>query len=189
MSACSPWAKKLIGTALERSAASTWVEARYEWHVVYQEDHVEASETCVCGYEGLRYLNLVANETTGEHLWPVGSCCIERFENQEMADQAADLRALARLQRNWAGRGHTVREDFSRRAIKALERAGAIDELGCQVLLRAFNRGPNRPLPDDLGREVARLTAGPISDWLLANQTTGRARVTAPATNEQGELK
>lgn len=186
----SPWAKRLIGTALELSAASTWNEAKHEWVVLYREDHVEASEICVCGYEGLRYLHCVANEVTGEHLWPVGSCCVERFENAEMANQVADLRALARLQRNWAGRGHTVRKDFSRRAIKALADAGVIDAQDLAVLLRAFNRGPNRPLPDDLGRDVARLMAGPISDWLLANQTTnGRARVTAPAGNNEGEPK
>ena len=104
-----------------------------------------------------------------------------------MADQARDLRALARLQQNWAGRGRTAREDFSRRAINALAGAGVLDARECQVLLRAFNRGPNRPLPDELGREVARLMAGPISDWLLANQTTGRARVTAPVGNDEKE--
>lgn len=180
-SASSPWARRLIGAALDLSAAAVWAQARYEWAVVRYEDHGLADETCVCGYEGVRYLSTVANRATGAVLYPVGSCCVTRFESAEMQTQLKSLQALARLSTD-ARAGRLSHASVSRRAIDELYRQGVIDDRACRILRRGFEavrRGHGRVDDPALFARVVQV----MRDVVFPHLTAG------PTATDEGVLK
>lgn len=76
--------KALIDAVLEKSVADTWANAVREWYVVGVDEDEDATGKCVCGKEGLRYLFEIRNRHNGNTIWPIGSKCIEKFEDQDM---------------------------------------------------------------------------------------------------------
>lgn len=79
----------LIGTVIEFSVADDWEGARREWEVVGCEIDETHSATCICGKEGLRYVYTIVNTETGESLFPIGSSCIKKFEQNDMDEELA----------------------------------------------------------------------------------------------------
>lgn len=124
--------KQLIDAVLDRSVSKTWAEAVKEWYVLSCDEDESCSETCVCGHEGLRYNFSIRNELNGEVIYPIGSKCIEKFENNDMSDDAKCWIAVHRLMRRATryGRDKTLslfddKDVFSRRLIWFLYEQGA----------------------------------------------------------------
>lgn len=87
----------LIGTVIEFSVADDWEGARREWEVVGCEIDETHSATCICGKEGLRYVYTIVNTETGESLFPIGSSCIKKFEQNDMDEELAGWQQAIKL--------------------------------------------------------------------------------------------
>lgn len=135
-----------LGTAVDLSEGESWAQAKSEWRVLYEDDAGGPTETCVCDYEGLRYLNMVGNRITGARLYPVGSSCVERFGVDRIAEEQADARAVqcspargGRRPRPAALLAPGHRRAAPRRVIDAAEHA---------LMRRLFNKGPKAQIPE-----------------------------------------
>jgi hypothetical protein len=60
--------------ALER----TFNELCTEWMVI-QSEYVEEDEECMCGKQGIHYINTIRNYYNNNILHPIGSVCIHKF--------------------------------------------------------------------------------------------------------------
>ena len=87
----------LINEIMENSESDLWNTARLEWAVLYMEEDETLSESCVCGYEGLRYLYTIQNVKTGRTLFPIGSECIKKFESTTMNEQVKQWGVINKL--------------------------------------------------------------------------------------------
>ena len=99
----------LIGTVIEFSVADDWEGARREWEVVGCEIDETHSATCICGKEGLRYVYTIVNTETGESLFPIGSSCIKKFEQNDMDEELAGWQQAIKLMEDAAKLG---KEDY-----------------------------------------------------------------------------
>lgn len=178
----SSWAKRLLGTAVSLSQSETWARAKREWKVLYEDDAGAPTETCVCGHEGLRYLNMVRNRVTGARLYPVGSSCVERFEDDRIAEEQADARAL-RVLRQHAVAGDLDRPHYSRRAIDALHRELVIDADEHALLKRLFNAGPKANIAEHDVTLLRAVVGSRVVPYLL----NAEARITAQRPDEKKE--
>lgn len=81
---------RLREIVIEHSSATTWGMAKNEWYV---ESHWEEEELdkCVCGKEDIKYIFSIRNYITGFQLYPIGSSCINHFDNQDMSDVVRNL--------------------------------------------------------------------------------------------------
>lgn len=87
----------LVAAVLSNSASDVWRTAVREWVVSSVEDRGTADGECVCGKVGLRYLYTISNSQTGRVLHPIGSECIQLFDNEEMDNTTEFLRRLLLL--------------------------------------------------------------------------------------------
>lgn len=69
------------------SCAKDFESARYEWDLVDRDIDPTASQNCVCGKEGLRYLFTIRNRVSGAKLSPIGSSCIKLFGREDLDQQ------------------------------------------------------------------------------------------------------
>ena len=99
----------LIGIVIEFSVADDWEGARREWEVVGCEIDETHSATCICGKEGLRYVYTIVNTETGESLFPIGSSCIKKFEQNDMDEELAGWQQAIKLMEDAAKLG---KEDY-----------------------------------------------------------------------------
>ncbi len=76
------------------SCANDFESARYEWDLVGRSVDPEASQNCICGKEGLKYLFTIRNHMTGKELYPIGSSCIELFEREDFNHQTSIAKQL-----------------------------------------------------------------------------------------------
>lgn len=95
--------EQLMRVVVENSVAGDFEHARLEWEVVDCVDLRRAApcgarggraryETCVCGYEGLRYAYTIRNVVNNHVLYPVGDQCIEHFDVPQMSARTEALR-------------------------------------------------------------------------------------------------
>lgn len=94
---------------IEFSVADDWEGARREWEVVGCEIDETHSATCICGKEGLRYVYTIVNTETGESLFPIGSSCIKKFEQNDMDEELAGWQQAIKLMEDAAKLG---KEDY-----------------------------------------------------------------------------
>lgn len=76
----------LKSAILEKSIADDMYYATKEWMVISYE--LETESTCICSKQNITKCFTITNIKTGETLYPVGSQCIKRFENDEINDEA-----------------------------------------------------------------------------------------------------
>lgn len=176
----SSWARRLLGTAVDLSEGESWAQAKSEWKVLYEDDAGGPTETCVCGHEGLRYLNMVGNRITGARLYPVGSSCVERFDDDRIAEEQADARAV-RVLRQHAVAGDLDRPHYSRRAIDALHRERVIDAAEHALMRRLFNKGPKAQIPE----HDAALLRAVVSRRVMPYLCGAEARIAAERAGEK----
>lgn len=125
----SLYRENLIKTVIDNSNAKDWGDAVLEWII---EDCIEdetCSESCVCGKFGLRYLYTIQNNRNGNVLFPIGSCCIQKFNRDDLDEEISVREGMFRLL-------HAVEDNqfieltpkfFSRKLITELYNCGAFD--------------------------------------------------------------
>lgn len=85
--------EKLKQVVLDNSYAKTYAEATTEWVTTYYDTC--DSDICVCGKCGLKNRYEITNVKTGAILFPIGSECIEKFDNEKMSHEAVTLKQIA----------------------------------------------------------------------------------------------
>lgn len=86
--------EKLKEVVLTNSFATTYSEATTEWVTTYY-DYDEHETECLCGKCGLKHRYEITNVKTGNVLYPIGSECIEKFNNDKMTKDALTLKDVA----------------------------------------------------------------------------------------------
>lgn len=137
-----------------------------EWDVLSQEDIGTPDETCVCRHEGLRYLNTIGNKVTGATLFPIGSTCVKKFDNDAMTTSMGDLYLLGEAAAAVRS-GSLNREVYSRRLIELLGLLEVIEPENVRFLLRLFNRGPNYEMPRHVAKQVEKVVTTQIIPYLM----------------------
>ena len=136
----SPVAGALVAAVREGSGGLPWELARLQWAVTGVDEDPDASGVCVCGQVGLRWFYEITNTVTGAALLPIGSDCIERFEDEALASGARELAELTRMERVVAVNRRLGFEDLSRLRIAVLWIYGAVDTRERDFLTAMFNR-------------------------------------------------
>jgi len=104
----SSQAQILREIVLEHSESPFWSYASKEWACNGMEDgndeeHKEyksASYNCLCTQPNIRWLYSIVNIINGNVLFPIGSCCISKFENPGLQDTATIYKNLRKTLSN-----------------------------------------------------------------------------------------
>lgn len=125
----SAYKENLIKTVVENSVAKNWESAVLEWGIEDCLEDETCSESFVCGKFGLRYLYTILNCRNGIALYPIGSCCIQKFNRNDLDEEISVREGMFRLL-------HAVEDNrfieltpkfFSRKLINELYDRGAFD--------------------------------------------------------------
>jgi hypothetical protein len=87
----------LVQAVVSSSTSGNWAAAVGEWEVTRLEEDPTESGICVCGQTGLVKLFTITNRLNGSELHPIGSVCVNKFEQEELdrqVDLFGDLHAL-----------------------------------------------------------------------------------------------
>lgn len=87
----------LIERVLNASASNYWDEAVLEWEIVDCEEDRRCTSFCICGKEHIKYLYTIRNIKTGNILYPIGSSCIQKFEQDELTEETIIREKLFKL--------------------------------------------------------------------------------------------
>ena len=121
--------EQLAKVVLEKSESKNWDIAIKEWDLVDTNEDIGASSTCVCGKTGLRYLHRITNFINHQSIYPIGSCCIKRFNRTDLNVKIDVEEKLFKLY-HAVGSNQFLSlspELFSRKLIKYLYAHGAFD--------------------------------------------------------------
>ncbi len=77
----------MIKQVLESSESDTWKSAVTEWEIYDVEEDEKQLESCICGKENLRYLYTIRNKLNDNQLYPIGSQCIKKFNQEDLTDE------------------------------------------------------------------------------------------------------
>lgn len=72
----------LFGVVIESSVSDDWNSAKDEW--VLSNSTIANDETCICGKLHIKNCFTLRNILNGHELYPVGSECVKKFENNRM---------------------------------------------------------------------------------------------------------
>lgn len=89
----------LIEIINQNSTSENFQMNSREWSVMECIDQGEDTERCICGKEGIRYCYRIYNKKTNKSLYPIGSSCIKKFNNEDMNSQMKTLTELADFKR------------------------------------------------------------------------------------------
>ena len=121
--------EQLVKVVLSKSEAKRWEDAIKEWDLCDTNEDEDALSVCVCGKTGIRYLHRIVNSINNETIYPIGSCCIKRFNRTDLNEKISVKEKLFKLY-------HAVdqkeflnldTELFSRKLIKYLYEQGAFN--------------------------------------------------------------
>ena len=121
--------EQLAKVVIEKSESKNWDIAVKEWDLVDTNEDIGASSTCVCGKTGLRYLHRITNLINHQSIYPIGSCCIKRFNRTDLNEKINVEEKLFKLY-HAVGSNQFLSlspELFSRKLIKYLYANGAFD--------------------------------------------------------------
>ena len=93
----SQYTRNLLQRVIDNSDSKVWDLAVKEWEITDCIEDDSLSESCICGKEHLYYLFAIRNIINGNILYPIGSKCIKKFNNQKMSTQADIQEQLFRL--------------------------------------------------------------------------------------------
>ena len=74
----------LFNLVIQQSQSKNWSEAVLEWEVIDCTEDETCSTECVCGKEGIKYLFTIRNKFNGQEIFPIGSSCIKKFNNNDL---------------------------------------------------------------------------------------------------------
>ncbi|MBK5077393.1 hypothetical protein IL308_11575 [Lactococcus lactis] len=126
----SSYYKNLIKKVIDNSESDIWKSAITEWVIDDVEEDTNQFESCICGKENLRYLYTIRNKLSGKFLYPIGSQCIKKFEQDELTNEINVKEQMFKLL-------HAVEDNaflklssefFSRKLLLYLYEQGAFEE-------------------------------------------------------------
>lgn len=85
---------QLVKKVIEKSESNNWNIAKTEWTVFSLVEDTEMSSDCICGQENLRYLYTIKNKLNDNTLFPIGSHCINQFNQSELDEEVSVYRKL-----------------------------------------------------------------------------------------------
>lgn len=88
---------QLVETVEKASVSDDWQGAKSEWDVVDISEDDSLSENCICGQERLKYLYTIENRFNHNVLFPIGSHCINQFNQTAMTTSATVYQKLLAL--------------------------------------------------------------------------------------------
>lgn len=155
----------LVGAVIAASKARNWSKAVGEWEVVELEEDPAARGICICGQTGLVKLFTIRNRLNSSTLYPIGSVCVNKFEQEEL-DRQIDLFSSLYSLRNAIRDGQAIAltSDYFTRAI--LEYLFVNDafppnhwngndgENDYEFLLKMFNKRDKDAITDPQNRKV-----------------------------------
>ena len=110
--------RSLVAAVVASSQAHTWSAAVQEWIVTDVEDDPDHDGVCVCGQTGLGQLFTIKNRVNGAELFPIGSVCVNKFEQADLDRQVtvfAQLLGLRKALRE--GKDITLTSEYFSRAL------------------------------------------------------------------------
>lgn len=173
----SAYRRNLIDKVLMASQSSFWDSAIQEWVVTDCKEDNTLSSSCICGKERLRYLYTICNVENGNTLWPIGSCCIKKFNREDMDEAVSVTEGMFRLL-------HAIRdgeyiqlttEFFSRKLLKKLYDEGAFvpnmynhsdGYYDYQFMLDMFNKRDKSSISPQQRRKIRGIIAYSIRPYL-----------------------
>lgn len=87
----------LRSSVIGASESQSWALAVEEWEVTGLEEDPLSTGICICGKTGLTYLYTIKNVRNNEHLFPIGSTCVNLFDVEELRISVGALRGLLHL--------------------------------------------------------------------------------------------
>lgn len=94
--------KLLKETVIELSIADNWEEAKMEWtKAELVKIDADRKQSCLCGHKSLKKVFAITrNDGSGIELSPIGSFCIEKFENEELTKSIKRAEKIYKLKKN-----------------------------------------------------------------------------------------
>ncbi len=174
----SIYSENLIQAVIDNSNSNKWYDAVLEWDI---EDCIEdetCSGTCVCGKFGLRYLYTILNERNGNILYPIGSCCIQKFNRADLDEEISVREGMFRLL-------HAVEDNqfielsaefFTRKLISELYERGAFDtdyngydgEEDYKFFLKMFSKRKKEDITYNMHRKIRAIIYNSIRPYLMS---------------------
>lgn len=156
--------EQLVKVVLSKSESKRWEDALKEWDLYDTDEDEDASSVCVCGKTGIRYLHKIKNIINHKTIYPVGSCCIKKFNRADLNEKISVKEKLFKLY-------HAVEqkeylnldtEIFSRKLINYLYEQGAFDssnpifpaESNHSFFLEMFNKRNKEDITEAQHRKI-----------------------------------
>lgn len=157
--------EQLVKVVLEKSESKKWQDAIEEWDLYDTDEDEDASSVCVCGKTGIRYLHKIKNNVNNKIIYPIGSCCIEKFKRADLNEKISVKEKLFKLY-HAVGQNKFLNLDtelFSRKLIKYLYREGAFDsdnpnyhsENSYSFFLDMFNKRNKEDITENQKRKIS----------------------------------
>ena len=121
--------EQLTKAVLEKSVSKNWDTAVKEWDLMDTSEDVTVSSICVCGKPGIRYLHRITNLFNDQTIYPVGSCCIKKFNRADLNEKIEVKEKLFELYQAVGSNKFLSlsTELFSRKLIMYLFKEGAFE--------------------------------------------------------------
>ena len=89
-------------TVVELSIADNWEEVKMEWtKAELVKIDADRKQSCLCGHKSLKKVFAITrNDGSGIELSPIGSSCIEKFENEELTKSIKRAEKTYKLKKN-----------------------------------------------------------------------------------------
>ena len=175
----SSYYKNLICTVIENSFGDTWDEAVEEWKITECEEDEECSSRCICGKEDIKYLYTIRNEYTNVVLFPIGSCCIKKFNRNDFNKEIEIVEGMHKLYKAIINSEiiDLSSKYFSRKLLYALFDKGAFDSAyngfsghrDYKFMLDMFNKRNKSQITSSQQKKINAIIAFSIKPYLKKN--------------------
>lgn len=175
----SQYVEKLIKTVIDNSYSDSWDVAVTEWKIIDCEEDDELQGECICGKENLKYLYTIKNKITGKVLFPIGSSCIQKFEQSDLNYEIKIIEGMFKLYRAISSnqRLELNSDFFTRNLLRSLYEDGAFEsEYNCyhgerdyEFMLTLFNKRNKDTISSAQRSKVNAILAFSIKPYLKNN--------------------
>jgi hypothetical protein len=91
--------EKLFQAVVENSIAKDFLTARFEWNL---SGYSKYETDCICGKTHIQHVYTIKNKLNGNHLTPIGSECIKKFEVNKLEE---DMKTYACREKTFSNKG------------------------------------------------------------------------------------
>ena len=168
--------ENLIEVVIKNSISKSWESAVLEWEIDDCEEDENRSEMCVCGKEGLRYLYTICNKINSRRLFPIGSCCIKKFDRADLNEEISVREGMFKLLHAVSDNKfiELTTEFFSKKLIAALFEEGAFDTeynnfdgtRDYEFLIKMFNKRKKEDITPNMWKKIRAIIAYSIKPYL-----------------------